>query len=63
MFDGITVGYIPLGDAIYFRGFSGPDILVLHTPPDVDSHRLAATLNGQANLLFEQVKSQSEFKF
>lgn len=63
MFDGKLLGFVAIGDAIYFRGLHGPDTIVTYLPEDVDGHRLVATLNGIINLTIEQVRSQSEFKF
>ena len=60
--DGKLFGFVAIGDVIYFRAFSGDDLLVLFCPQDVDSHRLASSMNGMINILLEQVASTSEFK-
>ena len=60
--DGKFLGFIAVGDVVYFRAFSGEDLAVIFCPADVDSHRLAASMNGILNILLEQVASTSEFK-
>ena len=60
--DGKFIGFVAVGDVVYFRAFSGEDLAVVFCPADVDSHRLAASMNGIINILLEQVAAMSEYK-
>lgn len=62
MFDGKFIGYVAIGQDIFFRPIAGQDCFVFTVPSDMDSHDIAAALNDAANVVFNTIRSLSQFK-
>lgn len=62
-FDTTYTGFIAIGDRVIFRPLAGEDVDVVQTPPDVDSHALAAALNCVCNGVFKLITPLSNYKF
>lgn len=63
MFDGKFIGYVAIGQDIFMRPIAGQDCFLFSVPADLDSHNVAAALNNSANVVFEMIRSLSQFKF
>lgn len=61
-FDKYT-GFYAIGDRILFRSLYGESLEVFTTPPDADSHMIAAALNNASNGVFLVLTSLTNYKY
>lgn len=57
------VGFVAIGQTIYFRPLTGRDVEAFTVPADQDAHVVADALNKSSNGILTLVAAQSQYHF